>query len=212
MKARDVDSAELAFKLRAFAMAMLVFGMCVAGGVIVAAYAGTSMLWGVLLGAGAGVIVYFSALFISDRSSRLAASVYGGAGSSTPSIAEYSLADSLVARGRYEEAAEAYALLSEDFPADPEPRLRHARLLRDRTGDYEAAAIVFKKILSMPALKPAVELTVLRELSELFANKLQEPVRALPFLARIAEKYATTPTGSWARAEIKDLKQNIQER
>ena len=203
---KDHDSAELAFRLRSGAYGLMMLGMCTLG----ATLAGLPPILGLAAGLVASVAVYFGSLFIADRSGSIGASVYGTSGSSTPSLREYSLADSLVARGRYDEAAEAYQLLSEDFPADAEPRLRHARLLRDKSARYEDAALILKQTLSIPALKPETELAVLRELVELFTHKLKQPTRALPYLARIVEKHGDGATGQWARAEAKEIKQQMQ--
>jgi hypothetical protein len=203
---KDVDSAEVAFRLRSGAYALMVIGMCTLG----ATLAGLPPLLGLLAGLAVGAMVYFVSLFIADRSGIMAASVYGTAGSSTPSIREYSLADSLVARGLYDQAAEAYALLSEDFPHDPEPRLRHARLLRDKSARYEEAAVIMRNALSITSLKPETDLAILRELVELYIHKLREPNRALPYLARIVDRHPDTQTGQWARAEAKDIKQKMQ--
>ena len=183
MKYRDVDHAEVAMKMRT------------------GAYAGVAV----------GAIAYFGALFIADRGGAIGASIYQPSGSSTPAVREYSLADSLVARGRIDEAAEAYQLLSEDYPGDPEPRLRHARLLRDKAERYEEAAQIFKSILGMAGLKPETELVALRELVELCTHKLHAPQRALPYLARISEKFAGTPTAQWARAEALEIKQQMKQ-
>lgn len=203
MTKRDVDSAEQVMKLRTAAYAAMVAGIAALGALI----AGFPLMLALPAAALAGAAVYFGALFFADYSGRAAASIYQPSGSSTPAIREYSLADSLVARGQTAEAAEAYALLSEDFPNDAEPRLRHARLLRDKTQRYEDAAQIYKSALSIPKLKPETELVILRELIELFTHKLHAAPRALPYLARVVEKYASSNAGAWARAEMSDIKQ-----
>lgn len=205
MKYKNVDSAEQAFKLRAFSYCLLVVFLATGASTLL----GVPVFLGLLIGIVMGVIAYIGALFIANRSGQVAASIYQPSGSSTPPVREYSLADSLLARGRIDEAAEAYQVLSEDYPDDPEPRLRHARLLRDKTQRYEDAAQIFKGALAIPNLKPEAELVILRELVELFTHKLRQPQRALPYLARMAEKFGSSPSGEWARQESKDIKQQM---
>jgi hypothetical protein len=203
---KDIDSAELTFRLRAGAYAAIAFVVAIAGALAL----GKGIVVALLAGVGMALIVYFGPLLIADRSGRIGASIYQPSGSSTPQVREFSLADSLVARGLIDQAAEAYQLLSEDFPDDPEPRIRHARLLRDQSARYEESAALFKSILSLRALQPETELVVLRELVELHTHKQQQPTRALPYLARIAEKFGDSPTGAWARNEARDIKQQMQ--
>jgi tetratricopeptide (TPR) repeat protein len=203
---KDVDHAELAFRLRAAASTVVVLGLVA----LATSMLGLPLQGALLVGLAAAVLAYFVILFIADRSGRMGAGIYQPSGSSTPVVREYSLAESLVARGRFDEAAEAYQLLSEDFPDDPEPRIRLARLLRDNTARYEEAGAMFKSVLSMRGLKPETELILLRELVELYMHKLQQPPRALPYLKRIAEQFANTPTAQWARHEARDIKQQMQ--
>lgn len=205
MKLRDVDSAEQVMKLRTAAYSAITAILVMSATTL----SGFPFALSLLVAVVAAVLVYFGTLFIAESGGRAGASIYQPSGSSTPSIREYSLADSLVARGQVAEAAEAYALLSEDFPEDPEPRLRHARLLRDQGARYEDAAQIYKGALAIPKLKLETELVVLRELIELYTHKLKAPPRALPYLARIVEKHGTDSAGTWARAEMNDIKQKM---
>jgi tetratricopeptide (TPR) repeat protein len=207
MRYKDVDESERANKLRAFSYSLLITFVSMGASILL----GAGIFLGLAVGVMAGGIAYSGSLFLAERSGRVAASIYQPSGSSTPPIREYSLADSLVASGRFDEAAEAYQVLSEDYPQDPEPRLRHARLVRDKTRCYEDALSIFKSALAISSLKPETELAILRELVELCTHKLHQPARALPYLARIAEKFPGTPTGEWARNESREIKRQIQE-
>jgi tetratricopeptide (TPR) repeat protein len=205
MKHRDVDSAEIAFRTRTAAYAIIV-GVVIAGlGVAVAG------LLGLVIGIASGVFVYFGTLYLAERSGRVAASLYHSSGSSTPAKREYSFADSLVARGMYAEAARQYAQHASEHPDDAEPRIRRARVLRDHLGDYEEAFTEYKQILRMPALPPETQLAVLREQAELCTHRIRDPRRALPYLARIGEKFGGTPTAAWARQELADIKAAMRE-
>jgi hypothetical protein len=199
------DSAETAFRIKA-----AVYGIplgALAGGVV---YLFTQSLFLAAVGfvvSGAGTAA--AALYLAERGGRIGASLYRPSGSSTPAVREYSYADSLVARGQHEQAVVAYEELARQHPADPEPRLREARVLRDHLREYERAVIVFRQLLN-PHTKPEVELVVLREIVEIHLHKLRQPERALPYLARLGEKFHGTSTAEWARGEARAIKAEMK--
>jgi hypothetical protein len=155
-----------------------------------------------------GSAVYFIADWISVGAANAAAKVLVPSGSSTPSRAEYSRADSLVARGRYEEAVAAYAQHASDSPHAAEPCARLARLYRDRLQDGASAADWLRRARDR-ASHPAEEHLLTRELVELLVNRLGDIASALPELARLADRHGETPSGAWARAEIGVLKARL---
>lgn len=138
-----------------------------------------------------------------------AASIYmpGGSGHSAKRR-EYSLAESLVARGRYEDAVSAFELAVGEHPEDPVPYLRIARVHRDHLEDPERAARWFKRARRDAEMPPARERAVTRELIELY-EKMGEPTRAAPELARLAEVHEGTPEAEWALGELEEVKKLI---
>ena len=199
---KDRDAQEIALRLRVLPWAIIAGGFVIGPAMLAGASLGRALVYALI----AAVLAYFLPLFILQRVSNAGASIYGGSGASTPALRQYSLADSLVARGQTQEAAEAYKMLAEDFPADPEPRVRLARLLRDKMADPQSAAEWFKKALAAEGIEPAMSIAITRELIELFIHKLQKPAWALPYLAQLAENHPEHPVASWARAEYADIK------
>ena len=210
-KLRDVDSAEHAFRAKAGAYATVVGMVSIVLGVVAAVSFGLSPLLGIAGGIGAGAATYFVAMYISEHAGSAAASLYKPSGSSTPAVREYSFADSLVARHMIGEAVAEYGRLSIQYPEDPEPLLRRARVQRDYQKAYAEAAITFKQVLAIETLKPETQLATLRELVELHVHRQREPQAALPHLARIAETFSGTAVAEWARAELRDIKQSMQQ-
>jgi hypothetical protein len=75
----------------------------------------------------------------------------------------------------------------------------------------EHAAQCFRHVLQLPGLEPGIEALATRELTELYTAKLQQPERALPLLARLAERQATTPAGQWAGQLLQELRQQSRD-
>src|SRR3569833_3129258 len=107
----DRDPNDALNRMKALPYAVLVVALTAAPAASVAHVAiPVAVMIGVLFGA----ITYMLINRISGFGSSAIASLYMPAGSSTPPVRQYSLAQSLVARGKYDEAAEAYELLTKE--------------------------------------------------------------------------------------------------
>lgn len=144
---------------------------------------------------------------IVGGSGMLAGTIYmpGGGGGRRR---EYSLAESLVARGRYEDAVTAFELAVAEHPDDPVPYLRIARVSRDHLDAPERAARWFKRGRDESEMSDGQRRIVTRELIELY-RRVGEPTRAAPELARLAELFPDTREGRWAREELAEVKKMI---
>lgn len=138
-----------------------------------------------------------------------AGTIYNPSGTTTPHKREYSRAESLVARGSYEEAVTAFELAVAEDPTDPWPYLRVARIYRDHLGRFEDSARWFRRAFRESRAAPVV---ARRELVELYVHRMKEPGRAAPELARMAEELAGTPDGDWAVAELRHVKELVAAR
>jgi hypothetical protein len=208
MKYKDKDHFEIALRLRTLPYAVVCAGL----GFMAAAMMGAPLFKAILIALGAGVLGFLLPLILAEKAGAAGASIYHSSGTSTPPVREYSLADSLAARGKLEEAAEAYQLLSEDYPLDPEPRVRLARLLRDRMQRGEDAAMWLRSAIMIQDIDSAVEISLVRELCELYTHRLRTPEKALPWLSRLAAKYPQHSGGVWARTEMTEIRQAMKER
>lgn len=160
---------------------------------------------GVILGV---AVVGLGSYAVSEMAGEAATIIYNPSGSSTPHGEHYSQAEALAVRGHYEDAVAAYQALISERPDNPETYVRIARLLRDKMGGAEDAADWFRRAL---ATKPAVgvELAIVRELVELYRHKLGAPGKAVPLLARIAERFEGRPEGEWASNELTDVRRRM---
>ncbi len=200
---RDVDSAGRAQKLQAAAWSLV-------GAFIVGLLGG--MRYGVagvvVGGAAGGLIIWLLVELLADRAGRAAGSIFMPSGSSTPGPHQYSQGDALAAQGKLPAAIREYEQSIAAHPTDPEPRIRLARLYRDRMQQPEEAAYYFKHALEMTDLPPATAGAIARELIELFTHRMKAPTRALPILAKLAEQQPNTAAGQWARAELIEIKRH----
>ena len=207
---KDVDSAERAHRLRIAAWSLIGAAAGFVFGVMLTLLGLPSWVpWVSALFVGG--FMFFGTLWFAERAGSAAASVYFSSGSSTPAVRQYSLADSMITRARFDEAAAELQRAAEQHVDDPEPCLRLARLLRDHLQRYDDAVTWFRQAVSRRGCDAATEIAATRELIEVFTHRLRTPRRALPDLARLAAKHPATPAGEWARRELHDIKRELRE-
>jgi hypothetical protein len=198
---KDVDSAERLYRFRAGLYA-------IPGGVVLSMGLGWKLgpvagLIGLILG---WVIAYFLIVGLMEGAARATQTVYAPSGDSTPVRREYSGPQALRAAGDYAEAVEAYAVFVAEHPLEPEPYLQIARILRNDLHAYADAARWLRRARLDARLTLGQDLLVAQELIELYQHKLDEPERALPELARIADLVPGTPQAEAARRELAELR------
>jgi tetratricopeptide (TPR) repeat protein len=162
---------------------------------------------GTLVGAPIGyAVVFLVARRILNASGAAASVIYYPTGDSTPAQREYSRPQALVAQGHFEEAIHAYEACVLEFPEDPEPYFRIARVYRNELQRYEEAASWFKKARSLAKMSPALEQVAIQEIVEIYTHKLATPQRAIPELARLADRFPGTEPGHWAKQRLQELR------
>ena len=205
---RDVDSAARALRIKALAFALLGCIPFLIIALYVAAGTTSPRLVATIILLSAFSVMYFGTLYVGEWLGRGAGSIYFSGGSSS-ARREYSLADSLIARGRFDDAIEELERAAAQYAGDPEPALRLARLLRDRKRPEDA--IVWYRTALARSTDAGVEIAATREIIEIHTHVLREPTRALPHLARLASRHADSPAGTWARREMADIRSAMKE-
>jgi tetratricopeptide (TPR) repeat protein len=170
---------------------------------------GWSIWMGLLVTGGAWALAFFGPLALAALGGRAAQQIHNPSGRSTPSAREYSHAESLVARGLYQEAIDAFEVAISENASDPTPYLRIARVYRDRLHRFDDAATWLKRAGSHATASAGVAHLATRELIELYVTKLNQPQRAAPLLARMCEERAGTPEGAWANEELARVKSTM---
>ena len=211
---KDVDSAARGRKLHALGFAL--YGgipMGAAAGLGMIRFFGATGVWTlalVVLGMVLGPLIIFSvAMGLSEVAGKGATTLYNPSGKSTPHKKEYSRAQALVVRGEYEDAIRAFEVEILDFPSEPEPYLRIARICRDQLKNHDDALSWFRRATREAELSGGQEIRTRREIAEIFLHHRGEPRKAAPELARLAESYGNTPDGEWAAMELARIKEEI---
>lgn len=207
---KDVDTAEHAFRLKAFtwSLAGLFLGLLLG---VFLEMNGASPLMIPAAALGVWAVSYFGTLWFADSAGNVGASLYFASGSSTPAVRQYSLADSMIARARFADAAAELQRAAEQYIDDPEPCLRLARLLRDHMSRHEDATRWFRQAVTRKDCDTSTEIAATRELIEIYTHRMRTPTRALPDLARLAARHPDTPAGDWARRQLTEIKQDMRQ-
>lgn len=196
---RDVDAVARAHKFK-------ILGWSLFGGLpmgVAAGFAAGHLLLGMVL---APALIWIVAWTIAATAGKGATLLHMPSGSSTPRKKGYSRAEALAVRGEFRAAIDAYQLEVLESPEEGEPYLRIARLYRDDLGELEEALRWFKKAAVEGSLSKGQEILTRREIAELLIHRMNEPRRAAPELARLAESYPGTMDGQWAREELARIK------
>lgn len=209
-RARDVDAFERVMRFRALAWSLVGAFLGLLLGVFLVARGEAGWIIAVTTVIG-WLMSFFGILAILEGSGRAGATLYAPSGRSTPRKREYSLAESLVARGDARGAVAAFEDAIREDAGDPVPYLRIARLYRDRLDDPEESVRWFKCALAESEAPPGIQLLARKELVELLVRRLGQPRRAAPILARIAEEAAGTSEAEWAAGELARIKDAMRE-
>lgn len=144
-------------------------------------------------------------LSLFDRAAGVAGSVIVPSGGSTPSVAQHSNIQALVARGEYARAAAAYR---EVMARDPQDLLACEQLgqlaLRDLK-DYPLALAAYREA-EKRTIEPRRRLGYAVLIAGIFRDNLKDYGKAMVELRRILACYPDAPNAQRLRAEIDELK------
>jgi hypothetical protein len=117
----------------------------------------------------------------------------------------YSSIETLVARGHYQAAADAYAERARDRNDRVEATLRRAALLAGPLGHPETAAVELDSLRTAP-LTSRDDFRIGLALVDLYEHRLNEPGRAMGELRRLIDRYPTAQGARRLRAALGELK------
>lgn len=155
------------------------------------------------------ILIWTAVTVVAEVSGRGGSVLYMPSGSSTPRKKEYSQAKALAARGEFEAAIATFQAAILEDPQDGEAYLNIARIYRDELREPERALTWFRRTLAEASPPEGQGILARREMAELLIHHLEEPTKAAPDLARMAEEYAGRRTGEWAREELTRIKKRM---
>jgi len=126
-------------------------------------------------------------------------------GGSTPSVAQHSNIEALVARGQYAQAAEAYRAVIAAEPADLVACEKLGQLASQELKDYPLAIEAYREAERRhpePKRRAGYALLV----AGIYRDNLKDTGRTLVELRRILARYPDLPNAARLRAEIDELK------
>lgn len=156
-----------------------------------------------LLGPPIGLALAALVLRASGAASRGLVKVITGAGD-IKRAPGHSLQESLAARGRYAEAAEAYRAHIAAWPEDLDARLALAALYRNPLNDPATAEQLYLEVRNLDP-SPRQEFAAGNALIDLY-HATGKQGRELAELARFAERFADTEAGVRAREALRRIK------
>jgi hypothetical protein len=164
--------------------------------------------WVFAVGAAVGVVTALATLLVA----RLA----GGAwrhflmgGSSTPYREQFSALDSLVMRGRADEALASLERLLLEQPTAVDVRIKAAELYARERHEYRRAAELFWEAQKLPSITSGQDVYVTNRLVDLLTGPLEVPGRSLVELRRLIERHDGTSAADSARAALRTIKARL---
>ena len=209
---RDVDSAELAFRVRTLAWSV---AACLPLAAVVAYYLEETrhigglavvgiILAGGVVGLGIGAVILLGSNLIGHGVVHLVTA----AGNLAPKPS-YSYQESLIARGLFPDAAASFRAHLALYPDDQDARLALAGLLAGHLADPAGAEQLYREVR---AADPSArrDWAVSQALVDLYHQTGQRG-REMAELGRLADRYRGTRTGDGARQALAALKREAGE-
>jgi tetratricopeptide (TPR) repeat protein len=144
-------------------------------------------------------------LSLFDRAAGVAGSVLVPSGGSTPSVAQHSNIQALVARGEYAHAAEAYREVMARDPRDLLACEQLGQLALRELKDYPLALAAYREA-EKRSTEPRRQLGYAVLVAGICRDNLKDYGKAMVELRRILARYPDAPNAQQLRAEIDELK------
>jgi hypothetical protein len=154
---------------------------------------------------GSAGAAFYSGLHLSHAVGESVKAVAIG-GASTPSTEQFSYQQSLVMKGKVDEALASYEAIINERPANVDVRVRAAELYVSKKRNFRRGADLFREAQGIPSISPGEDLYVTNRLVDLYAGPLATPGRALVELRRLIHRYPDGPAAARAKEALRRLK------
>jgi hypothetical protein len=127
-------------------------------------------------------------------------------GLSTPYERQFSYEQSLVMKGRVDDAIASFEAVIATEPELIAPRIKAAELYAREKKDPQRAAELFRDVLRSPVITPGENVYATNRLVDLYIGPLNDPGRAFVELRRLIESRAGSDAAEHARRSLAELK------
>lgn len=127
-------------------------------------------------------------------------------GSTTPYEEQYSHEQSLVMRGRIDDALASFEAILQRNPDAANPRIRAAELYSREQGNHVRAAQLLSDVQRIPSVGVGDLVYATHRLVDLYTGPLNQPGRAMVELRRLIERLPGSPSANQAREALATLK------
>jgi hypothetical protein len=197
----DRHGPDAAQFLQALGFGMLVFGVTTGALLLHIGF----HWWELPVGAGAGALAggvgWFTSQMIGGTWRRIALD-----GSSTPYERQFSYEQSLVMKGRVDDAIASFEAVIATEPELIAPRIKAAELYAREKKDPQRAAELFRDVLRSPLITAGENVYATNRLVDLCIGPLNDPGRAFVELRRLIETRPSSDAAEHARRSLAELK------
>lgn len=173
--------------------------------------------WGVIVGVLAAALAFVVAealvagvvLTMAEGGARAMMSVVAPSGSSTPSVDDYSLEKSLLARGKVAEALAELRVRLASHPDDPALLLFAADVHAREARDPAAAERLYLHAREVPTSTSAQDYAATNRLIDLYLGPLDHPARATQELERMCTRHPGTSAAAGADKLLAELRATV---
>lgn len=207
----DREGPDAGISLKAFAYALLAFGLSFPLFAVLNGMVGTPLhgwwaaAWVTACSAATGGICAATGLGITNVAAAAVKRFMMG-GSTTPYKEQYSYQQALVMQGRVDDALESFEAILAEKPSEVDPRVMAAELYIREKQEHHRAAALFREIQRIPTVTPGEDLYATRRLVDLLTGPLDDPGRALVELRRLIDRYPGSLAAAQAREALVALK------
>lgn len=169
---------------------------------------GAPLLFALLLALPLPPLVFFGALWFSNRAGNAMRYVTEG-GSSTPYEDQFSQEQALVMQRDYPAALELFEQRIARSPGDARARLAAADLYMTHGENPRRAAELYREVQRLPAVHTGQDVYASNRLADLYLGPLHEPGRALVEFRRLIDRYPGTTAAAHAKMALANLKDDL---
>jgi hypothetical protein len=187
--------------VRAWIYGLMVFGLTLGGFAIEIGFRWWTLVAAAVAGAVTGGATWALSELVGGAVKHIAVD-----GSSTPYVNQFSYEQSLVMKGRVDDALTSFESAMRAEPTAVAPRMKAAELYAREKNDPRRAAALFREIIQSPAATNGENVYATNRLVDLLIGPLGDPGRAMVELRRLIDMRPGTDAAEHARRSLAELK------